>query len=253
MPFRPQSPQAAAGSRPRATPATPAALTTPTDPTAPPSALPPAAPFAPIRAGAAPSAPQISAPATGHGRSIGLTPHSPHSVPLPPASANAPTHGVQNLTDAPPCQDVPSLPAAPLPHPAILSGSHTAALGLERRQVAVLNGQPGHILACQAGEVWITEDGDQRDRILAAGQAIALTRRGPLVVSACRAARFVLAAPPGNAQQPIPRAATLGRTVGVTMESGTRGAAQLAAQLTMRLAALGQRLHLGHGGPGGGR
>lgn len=157
------------------------------------------------------------------------------------------------MADAPHCQGIPALPAAPLPHPAILSGGHAAALRLEHRQVAVLAGHPGQILACQAGEVWITEDGDRRDRILAAGQAIALTRRGPLVVSACRAARFVLAPPPGRGLHLIPHTATLGRTVGVMMEGGTRGAAQLTAQLTMRLAALGQRLHLGHGGPGGGR
>lgn len=202
----------------------------------------------------APGASQISAPVAGHRRSAGLTPHASHSAPSPPASAHAPAQGgLQHVADAPHCQGIPALPAAPLPHPAILSGGHAAALRLEHRQVAVLAGHPGQILACQAGEVWITEDGDRRDRILAAGQAIALTRRGPLVVSACRAARFVLAPPPGRGLHLIPHTATLGRTVGVMMEGGTRGAAQLTAQLTMRLAALGQRLHLGHGGPGGGR
>lgn len=248
MPFRPQSHQAAADLRPEAAPAASA------NPTAPPSALPPATPFAPTGASMAPGASPISTPVAGHGRSAGLTPHTSHSAPLPPASACAPAQGgVQCVADAPRCRNAPALPAAPLPHPAILSGSHATALHLERRQMVVLNGQPGQILACQAGEVWITEDGDRRDRILAAGQTIALTRRGPLVVSACRAARFILAETPGSGPHPIPHAATLGRTVGVMMEGGTRGAAQLAAQLTARLATLGQRLHLGHGGPGGSR
>lgn len=252
MLLRLQSPLGAADSRPRATPATPAtpaALTMPTDPTAPPSALPPAASFAPTGAGMAPGASPISTPVARNERSAGLTSHSaPSLLAYTPAQG-----GLQHVADAPHCQEIPAPPAAPLPHPTILSGGRAVALHLERRQMAVLDGQPGHILACQAGEVWITEDGDRRDRILAAGQAIALTRRGPLVVSACRAARLVLAAPPGRGLPPIPRTATLGRTFGVMTNGGTRGAAQLAAQLTMRLAALGQRLHLGHGGPGGGR
>ena len=243
MPLRPQSPHGAAGSRPAVVPAGPAdpsALATRTTPTVPVASAIPLAP-------ALPGIATDRAPPPGAGCEAGLT------HPVAAASATAPAAAPR--TFAPACDgtpvtvEAPHTPAAPtasLPHSAILSGGHAAALRLARRQVAVLAGRPELVLACQAGEVWLTEDGGRCDRILYAGQTVALTRRGPLVVSACRAARLTLAAPPAGAPLPVRLVTVLGRTFRAVMDDGARTIRLLAAQST----APGHRPHLGHGDHG---
>lgn len=247
MPLRPQSPPGATGLRPAVIPtslANPSALaarTTPTVPVAPAlTRMPPAT---------------ARAPAPGAEGEAGLTHPAATTTPTSTtAPAAAPRTFAPACDGSPTTVEVPRTPAASasaaptasLPHPAILSGGHAAPLRLARRQVAVLAGRPGLVLACQAGEVWFTEDGSRCDRILAAGQTVALTRRGPLVVSACRAARLTLAAPPAGAPLPFRLVTVLGRTFRAAMDDGARTIRLLAAQST----APGHRPHLGHGDHG---
>lgn len=242
MLLRPQSSPGAAGSRPAVIPtslANPSALATRTTPTVP---------VAPALTRMPPAT--ARAPAPGAEGEAGFT-HP--TATTTPASTTAPAAAPR--TFAPACDGSPTTVEVPhtlaastfaLPRPAILSGGHAAALGLARRQVAVLAGRPGLVLACQAGEVWFTEDGSRCDRILYAGQTVALTRRGPLVVSACRAARLTLTAPPAGAPLPVRLVTALGRTFRAAMDDGTRAMRLLAAQST----APGHRPHLGHGDHG---
>lgn len=46
-----------------------------------------------------------------------------------------------------------------------------------------------HVIACRQGEVWITQECDGRDYVLAAGELFIVTRRGTVLVQALAGAR----------------------------------------------------------------
>lgn len=54
---------------------------------------------------------------------------------------------------------------------------------------------PGSRLACDSGSLWITEDGQLHDTVLAPGQRFQPVADGPLLVSAFTPARLHLAEP----------------------------------------------------------
>jgi hypothetical protein len=55
---------------------------------------------------------------------------------------------------------------------------------LAKRELVVIEDAGEHLLRCETGELWLTFDGDRRDVILTAGKSWAVTRRGPVVISA---------------------------------------------------------------------
>lgn len=57
-------------------------------------------------------------------------------------------------------------------------------LCLERDKVAIVSGGIGHTVVCHSGCVWVTQDGDARDVVLAAGEAFTLDRDGPALLQA---------------------------------------------------------------------
>lgn len=70
-----------------------------------------------------------------------------------------------------------------------------------------LRGQAGRRVECLAGSVWITQDRDRRDIVLAAGQGFTLDRPGMAVVSALSDARYALR----DAPVPSPAPVVIGR------------------------------------------
>jgi hypothetical protein len=69
----------------------------------------------------------------------------------------------------------------------------TRQLDMERRELLVIDDPRGHLITCESGELWLTQDGDRRDIILPAGHAWLVDRPGPLVLSALTASRATLA------------------------------------------------------------
>ena len=61
----------------------------------------------------------------------------------------------------------------------------------------------GHRVECLSGSLWITQDGDQRDVVLAAGESFAFDRPGDALISALDDSRFLLleACPPAAAHR----------------------------------------------------
>lgn len=86
--------------------------------------------------------------------------------------------------------------------------NETRQLDLERRELLVIDDAWGHLVTCERGELWLTQDGDRRDIILPAGHAWLVDRPGPLVLSALAPSRATLA-------QTIP-----GRTLGRPRREG---------------------------------
>ena len=66
------------------------------------------------------------------------------------------------------------------------------AAHLQRRQTFNLQARKGQRIECRTGQLWITQDGDPRDVILAADQCFTLDRSGHALVSALEDASFVL-------------------------------------------------------------
>lgn len=62
-------------------------------------------------------------------------------------------------------------------------------------------------LACRAGTVWVTRDGDPRDYILEAGQSMGLRGEGRIIVFALGPARFAVTPCCGGMARtgPLPR------------------------------------------------
>lgn len=71
--------------------------------------------------------------------------------------------------------------------------NETRQLDLERRELLVIDDAWGHLVTCERGELWLTQDGDRRDVILPAGHAWLVDRPGPLVLSALAPSRATLA------------------------------------------------------------
>ncbi len=57
------------------------------------------------------------------------------------------------------------------------------------------------VLLCLQGELWITQEGDGRDYLLAAGQMFIVTRPGLVVVQALQPARVQITPPMPNRAQ----------------------------------------------------
>ncbi|MBX3618508.1 MAG: DUF2917 domain-containing protein [Rhizobacter sp.] len=92
------------------------------------------------------------------------------------------------------------------------------AFHLRRRQAVRLHARLGERVECRSGQLWVTQDGDPRDVVLAANQFFVVDRPGPVVVSALEDAAFVFrretarqaSAPrrsPAGAPVALPRAA----------------------------------------------
>lgn len=71
--------------------------------------------------------------------------------------------------------------------------NETRQLDLERHELLVIDDARGHLVTCESGELWLTQDGDRLDIILPAGHAWLVDRTGPLVLSALARSRATLA------------------------------------------------------------
>lgn len=77
------------------------------------------------------------------------------------------------------------------------------AVGL--RELLVIDDARGQVIACESGELWITQDGDHRDVILPAGKSWRVDRSGPLVLSAFKPAVATLVQPQAGKRASPPR------------------------------------------------
>lgn len=75
-------------------------------------------------------------------------------------------------------------------------------VGLSRHEVRSFAGHPGQRIHSRRGSVWITQDGDPRDVVIASGESHAIDREGPVYVQALDAACVHL-----PDAQPLPRPA----------------------------------------------
>ena len=74
-------------------------------------------------------------------------------------------------------------------------GNPSGLVGLSKRDVLSLAGRPGTRIESRRGSLWITQDGDLRDVILACGEAHVLDRDGPVLVQALDPALVVVERP----------------------------------------------------------
>ncbi len=79
--------------------------------------------------------------------------------------------------------------------------SSAGVVGLSKRDVLSLAGHPGTRIESRRGSLWVTQDGDRRDVVLADGETHLLDREGPVLVQALDAALVVVrpATQPGKA------------------------------------------------------
>jgi len=68
-------------------------------------------------------------------------------------------------------------------------------ISLTARSVHRIEAGKGHRVTCVSGPVWITQERDRRDTILAAGQSFVLDRPGVAVVFAFKNATITVASP----------------------------------------------------------
>jgi len=71
----------------------------------------------------------------------------------------------------------------------------TARLALPRWDTLTLDGARGALVRCLEGGLWITQDGDRNDHVLAAGGSFRVDRDGVVVMQATRAAQLVIESP----------------------------------------------------------
>lgn len=69
----------------------------------------------------------------------------------------------------------------------------TPLLALEPGQVVTLDDAQGTRIVARSGTVWVTEEGEARDHIVAPGDALVVARSGRTVVQALQAAWISLA------------------------------------------------------------
>jgi len=70
-----------------------------------------------------------------------------------------------------------------------------ARLALRPRDTLTLDAARGALVRCLDGLVWITQDGDRADHIVAAGDSFRVDRDGPVIVQATRPARVAIESP----------------------------------------------------------
>jgi hypothetical protein len=66
------------------------------------------------------------------------------------------------------------------------NGRQVQRVQLGHREMVFIDDARNQQLHCDAGELWITHEGDSRDFVLQAGQSWQATVRGPVVVSALK-------------------------------------------------------------------
>lgn len=84
-----------------------------------------------------------------------------------------------------------------------------ARLALARREWVVLSQVRRRTLVCEAGELWVTLDGDDEDHVLRAGERLVVAANASVIVSATREAvlRVVASAAEGCLEMGRPRRA----------------------------------------------
>jgi DUF2917 family protein len=70
----------------------------------------------------------------------------------------------------------------------LINGSRSLARG----QVRHVRAEAGRRVECLSGSLWITQDGDRRDIVLAAGEAFDFDRRADALLSAFADSRYLL-------------------------------------------------------------
>lgn len=63
---------------------------------------------------------------------------------------------------------------------------------LEQGRMRHVHAETGRRLECLSGSIWITQDGDLRDIVLAAGEGFDFDRRGDALLSAFADSRYLL-------------------------------------------------------------
>jgi hypothetical protein len=71
---------------------------------------------------------------------------------------------------------------------------------LLRRQTFNLQARKGQRIECRSGQLWITQDGEPNDIILAPDESVTLDRPGHTLVSALEDASFVVRSPAATSQ-----------------------------------------------------
>ncbi len=66
---------------------------------------------------------------------------------------------------------------------------------LKQNEAAVLTARVTHRIACEAGRLWVTQDGNPRDYVLEAGECVTFRPRSRIVIFALEAARYRVLAP----------------------------------------------------------
>ena len=69
-------------------------------------------------------------------------------------------------------------------------------VSMRRGSVLRVDDGRGIVITVWEGELWLTQEGDRRDRYLAAGQSFRLDREGTAIASAMRRAVVSMSAPP---------------------------------------------------------
>jgi hypothetical protein len=71
------------------------------------------------------------------------------------------------------------------PHTATATARDAEPLPLQRAATCRLNGdRRGAEIRCSRGLLWVTQPRDPRDYVLRAGEGMAITRRGPILIQA---------------------------------------------------------------------
>jgi hypothetical protein len=63
---------------------------------------------------------------------------------------------------------------------------------LDKGRIRHVHAQAGRRVECLSGSLWITQDGDRRDVVLAAGEGFDFDRRGDALLSAFADSRYLL-------------------------------------------------------------
>jgi hypothetical protein len=68
----------------------------------------------------------------------------------------------------------------------------TGTRSLDKGRIRHLHAEKGRRVECVTGSIWITQDGDLRDIVLAAGESFDFERRGEALLSAFADSRYLL-------------------------------------------------------------